>query len=410
MTDDSVTLPSSPRAKSGSHQQVPVDRVNKGTMEAVLTNAKIVTRTEIVDGTVSIEDGAIRTVDTGASAASGAVSLDGDYLLPGLIELHTDNLERHLIPRPGVAWPVLPAILAHDRELVGAGITTVFDALRIGELREEKSIAGYLKELVEGLDGAAAAGLLRADHHYHLRCEVCCAETAERFQTAARHPRLSLVSIMDHTPGQRQFTNIDKYREYYGGKYGMHGLELESFMAARLEDQKRFSDTNRKAIVALAHELGITLASHDDATEDHVDEAARDGMAIAEFPTSVPAAVSSRRHGLRVLMGAPNVVRGGSHSGNVSALDLAEARALDILSSDYVPSSLLQAAFVMAEQIEAMALPESVAAVTANPAEAVGLTDRGEIKPGKRADLIQVRVHEGAPLVRAVWRNGERVA
>ena len=259
------------------------------------------------------------------------------------------------------------------------------------------------------VDNAADRGLMRADHFYHLRCEVCCETTADDFEQFSHHERLKLVSIMDHTPGQRQFTDIEKYKIYYGGKYGLSGDALERFMSVRRRYQELYSDKNRKAIVALAREKGYALASHDDATQEHVDEAVGDGMVIAEFPTTVNAADASRDRGLHVLMGAPNVVRGGSHSGNVAAMDLADRGLLDILSSDYVPNSLVQSAFMVADTVPDISLSQAIATVSRNPARAVGLTDRGEIACGQRADLIRVRHADHAPIVRNVWHRGERV-
>jgi alpha-D-ribose 1-methylphosphonate 5-triphosphate diphosphatase len=153
----------------------------------------------------------------------------------------------------------------------------------------------------------------------------------------------------------------------------------------------------------------VTLASHDDATLDHVDEAIADGVGLAEFPTSKEAARASHEAGMSVLMGAPNVVRGGSHSGNIAAKDLAEAGILDVLSSDYVPSSLLQAVFKLADDVDAISLPQAVALVTSTPARTVGMDDRGIVAVGKRADLLRVRNLDQLPIVRTVWRQGRRV-
>jgi len=168
--------------------------------------------------------------------------------------------------------------------------------------------------------------------------------------------------------------------------------------------------SNLREIVALAQEHGIPLASHDDTTEENVSDAVRDRVAVAEFPTTIDAARGLRRAGIGILMGAPNVVRGGSHSGNIAAIDLAREGLLDILSSDYIPSSLLMAALLLPEQVPSIDLAAAVRTVTKTPAEAVGLADRGEIAVGKRADLIRVHVARGIPVVRSVWREGRRVA
>jgi alpha-D-ribose 1-methylphosphonate 5-triphosphate diphosphatase len=160
----------------------------------------------------------------------------------------------------------------------------------------------------------------------------------------------------------------------------------------------------------MAHARGIPLASHDDTTAEHVARSIADRVAIAEFPTTVAAAQALHAGGVRVLMGAPNLVRGGSHSGNVATADLARAGVLDVLSSDYVPASLLMAALRLPQAVSAISLPAAVRMVTKTAAEAVGLDDRGEIAADKRADLVRVHVANAVPVARSVWRAGRRVA
>jgi alpha-D-ribose 1-methylphosphonate 5-triphosphate diphosphatase len=374
----------------------------------LITNARIVTRDEEFVGTLHAVDGRIAALDRGASAVAAAQDWQGDYLIPGLVELHTDNLEKHLAPRPGVRWPALPAVLAHDAQLVAAGITTVLDAVAIGDLNPNTARVDQLQPALDATRAARERGLLRADHLLHIRCELSYPELPALFDSLLREPALRLVSLMDHTPGQRQFVNLEKYREYYQGKHGMSDAEIDTFTERQLDNQRRHSAPNRRAIVARCRERGIPLASHDDATVEHVAEALSEGVAISEFPTTTGAAHAAHTNGLGVLMGAPNVVRGGSHSGNVSALELAHAGLLDGLSSDYVPASLLHAAFLLRERAD-WSLPSAVATVTANPARMAGLTDRGEISHGKRADFLRVRAHDGIPVVLGCWRGGERI-
>ena len=216
---------------------------------------------------------------------------------------------------------------------------------------------------------------------------------------------------MDHTPGQRQFRDEAKLRDYYRGKKGgMTDAELDRLFEKRLRYQALHASANYAALVKLAQRHGTPLASHDDTTLAHVRQSVVDGVAIAEFPTTVEAAGALHEAGVKVLMGAPNMVRGASHAGNVASADLARTGVLDILSSDYVPASLLMAALLLPKAVPAIGLPAAVRTVTKTPAEAVGLNDRGEIAPGKRADLIRVRVVHDVPAVRSVWRCGQRVA
>jgi alpha-D-ribose 1-methylphosphonate 5-triphosphate diphosphatase len=329
------------------------------------------------------------------------------------VELHTDNFERHLMPRPKVRWAELPALLAHDAEIAAAGITTVFDALGVGEADLESLRGSDWRRVLMSVDTGTTRNLLRADHHLHVRCELPAPNTLELFEPFRGHPRLALVSLMDHTPGQRQWEDIDQARTYYVGKKGwsMDKFDRQVEQAAQL--QARYAEPNRRFFVEHCRSQGITLASHDDTTRAHVEQAHAEGVVLSEFPTTIAAAQAARECGLLTVMGAPNVVRGGSHSGNVSAAQLACEGLLDILSSDYVPGSLLTAMLRLVRD-GIYTLPEAVRTVTRVPAEAADLHDRGSIEPGLRADLVRMQLTElpgGAEqaVVREVWRQGRRV-
>lgn len=378
--------------------------------ELVFTNARMVTPEVVVNGSLCIRGGYISALDDGASRRPNAVDLGGDYVIPGLVELHTDNLEKHFTPRPGVRWPPLSAVMAHDAEIAAAGITTVFDALALGDVMDGSTRIDNLDEMAQALEHAANDRLLRAEHHVHLRCEVSYAGVLELFQRHMDSALVRLVSVMDHSPGQRQFASLDKHREYYRGKYGLTENQLRDFIASQTAASARYSDAHREAVVARCRDRGLPLASHDDATAAHIDEAVALGVAIAEFPTTLEAARSARARGMHVMMGGPNYVRGLSHSGNVSARELAQAGLLDTLSSDYCPASALQAAFLLGGTAGPYPLHEAIATVTANPADAAGLTDRGRLAEGQRADLVRVRMASGIPIAREVWRDGLRVA
>lgn len=381
-------------------------------METVFTNARVVLDDEELDtGTVVADaEGLITDVSPGPSNSGNAIDCDGDYLIPGLVELHTDNLEKHATPRPKADWPAVAAVIAHDSQLAISGITTVFDAISLGAVLDQSERIEKLGTMVAGITEAREKNLLRADHLLHLRCEISYPNLLDIFDPLVSHPLLRLVSIMDHTPGQRQFVDEDQYRVYYQGKYGMTEDEMAAFSDARKRDSAKYGAPQRRHVVSVCQENGISLASHDDATTDHVDEAVADGMSIAEFPTTVEAARASHAAGLKVMMGGPNLVRGGSHSGNVSALALAEIDVLDIVSSDYIPSSMMQAAFKLNDELAGFDLPRCIRAITKTPADAAGLEDRGEIAVGKRADLVRVEHTPEHPLVRGVWRSAERIA
>jgi alpha-D-ribose 1-methylphosphonate 5-triphosphate diphosphatase len=374
-----------------------------------LSNALIVTPDEAFVGTLRAEGGRITETVPEKVCAAGALDCGGDWVLPGLVELHTDVLERHAFPRPGVRWPEEAAVVAYDAQLASAGITTSFDSLAIGYVFDTGQRPRDPRPLADAIRICQARGILRADHFLHIRCEVGTAQVLDDFEPFSDDSMVRLVSLMDHTPGQRQFVSLDKYREFYQGKYGLSDAQMAALIDARLADQAAYSARHREAITRRCQERGLTLVSHDDATVAHVEEAAKIGTAIAEFPTTLEAAHAARAYGLAILAGAPNLVCGRSHSGNVAAADLARHDRLDILSSDYVPASLLHAAVLLHTQL-GWSLPAAIATVTTTPAERVGLDDRGDIASGRRADLVRVRLVGGLPVIRAVWRLGERVA
>lgn len=374
-----------------------------------IINAHIVTSNRDFLGNLHVRCGHIAGVDEGALRLAGAEDWNGDYLLPGFVELHTDNLEKHLMPRPKVSWPEFPALLAHDAEIAAAGITTVYDALGVGDVDEAALRGKDLSGLMDCFDQAEKAALLRAEHRLHIRCELPAPNAVRLFEPFVRNPRVQLLSLMDHTPGQRQWTNVEQARIYYTGKKGWSDEKFANVVAESKTLQQQYAEPHRRYFVEHARSNGIPLASHDDTTPQHVEEAREAGIAVSEFPTTSNAARAAREHGLGIVMGAPNVVRGGSHSGNISAAELARDGLLDVLSSDYVPASLLSAAFLLIEKC-GFSVAQAVATISLNPARCVGLEDRGEIAVEKRADFSRVRVVQGMPSVIAVWRGGKRIA
>ncbi|MDX6748668.1 alpha-D-ribose 1-methylphosphonate 5-triphosphate diphosphatase [Geminicoccaceae bacterium 1502E] len=376
----------------------------------ILANARIVTREAVVDGSVVLREGVIAALERGGTAPAGATNLGGDLLIPGLVELHTDNLEKHFSPRVGVEWDPVAASISHDVQLAGSGITTVFDSLVIGAAPGWDMRDSWLRPMLGGLAHARSHGMLKIDHRLHLRCEVTHPEIGALFESYADEPGLGVMSLMDHAPGDRQSPDIEAYKQRYRSSIGMSHEQVEAHVNALIEGSQRHGPGNRRLLGDHARRRGIALASHDDARLEHVEEAAALGCVVSEFPTTMEAAEAARAHGLQVLMGAPNLIRGGSHSGNVAAGDLARAGLLDIISSDYIPASLIMAAFRLAAEPFGMALPEAVATVTDNPARAAGLDDRGRIEVGLRGDLVRVRLVDGRPVVRGVWVQGERVA
>jgi alpha-D-ribose 1-methylphosphonate 5-triphosphate diphosphatase len=379
--------------------------------ETILANARVVLADRVIDrGWIALAGDRIAELGEGRAPA-GSVDVEGDLVMPGLVELHTDHIEAHYVPRPKVYWDPVAAVVSYDGQLATCGITTVMDSLRVWRDEAEGDILLMANILADAIGKARCANLLRADHFLHLRCEVPMPTVVEDARTLVDRDDIRLMSLMDHTPGQRQFRDEDKLRTYYRGKKGgLTDAELDELFAKRFEFQRQYADKNMSAIIRLAREHNVPLASHDDTTAENVADAVREGVAVAEFPTTMEAARGLHEAGIDILMGAPNVVRGGSHSGNIAAIDLAREGLLDILSSDYIPSSLLMAALQLPQRVPEIKLAQAVRTVTKTPAAAVGLDDRGEIAAGKRADVIRVHVAGGIPVVRSVWRAGQRVA
>ena len=377
-------------------------------LPTVLTNADIVLDDRVIRGSVVIKDGQIADVSDGISRAPGSVGLGGDLLIPGLIELHTDNIESHIQPRPNVDWPHAAAIMAHDGEFASVGATTVFDAMRLGIIEGGSGVnEAYARQLATKLWDLRAANALRISHFLHLRAEVCSATLMDELAEFGPNDRVGIVSLMDHTPGQRQFRDISKLKTHVQGKRGLTDPEFDSYVTQLSALRAANGDRHKAAAGAEARRFGAVLASHDDTTAEDVRESAARGVRFAEFPTTAEAARACHDHGIAVMMGAPNLIRGGSHSGNVAAHELAEAGLVDILSSDYVPSALIHAAVLLADFWDD--LPRAIATVTSAPASAAMLEDRGRIACGLKADLVRVARIAGFPVVRAVWSHGRQV-
>jgi alpha-D-ribose 1-methylphosphonate 5-triphosphate diphosphatase len=292
-------------------------------------------------------------------------------------------------------------MVAHDAQCAAAGMTTVLDALCLGDLGFEKDRVRTFRDGLAGIDA------LRAEHFLHLRCEMPADDMLRLFDPVAEHPRVRMVSLMDHTPGVGQYFNLDYYRTLQRA-LGASDAEIERRIIELRGNRARLRGPNRRTVLARLSGSGIALASHDDRTETEVAENAADGISVSEFPVTMEAARAAKALGMAVIAGAPNLVRDGSHSGNVAARDLLETRAVDALASDYVPSSLVEAAFLSPRR--GLDLPAAIGLVTAAPARITRLHYRGRIEPELRADLVRVRLHGDPAVVRAAWRMGERVA
>lgn len=376
--------------------------------ETILTNAVLILRDALVPGTIVIRDGVIAEISTTRSHAAGAVDMDGDYVMPGVVDVHTDNLERQVMPRANARWPSRSAMLSHDAQTAAAGVTTVLDALCLGDLGFDVERVKTFHDGVRDLDALADTGLLKSEHFLHLRCEMPALDVVELAEPVSQHPRIRMVSFMDHSPGVGQYADIENYRKMRK-RHGSTDAEIEERITRLLDQRAKYRRKHREALLAMFAGRGINLASHDDQTVEDIAENVADGIMISEFPVRLAAARAARESGMTVIAGAPNIVRGGSHSGNVSAAELVREGVVDAFASDYVPAALIEAAFY-AHDKGMLDLPHAVGMITQAPARMAGLPDRGVIEAGKRADLVRVRVFQHIPVVRQVWRAGERVA
>ena len=345
------------------------------TDETILTNAILVLPEATLHGTLVMRGGASSMCSRTAPRALAARDLDGDYLIPGIVDTHTDNLERQVQPRSLARWPSRSAMVAHDAQCAAAGVTTVFDALCLGDLGFDKERIRTFRDGVVDLDALNDADLLKAEHFLHLRCEVPALDMLALFDTVADHALVRMVSLMDHSPGVGQYADLDFYRALRR-RGGMDDDYIERRILELQAQREQTRMPHRRALLDRVAGRDIALASHDDRTEEEIAENAADGIDISEFPVTMAAAKAAKAAGMQVIAGAPNIVRGGSHSGNVSAADLLETGAVDAFASDYVPNSLVEAAFQCAQRI---GLPQAIALVTERPARMAGLDDRGRL-------------------------------
>lgn len=377
----------------------------------LLTNARVVLPHAVVDTDLHFDTAGLSAPGQLPAATHGErIDCAGDFIIPGIIDLHTDNLERQVLPRVNARWPSRSAFLAHDAQCAVAGVTTVFDSLSLGDINSRDRIQTF-EDGIGDLADLSAAGVLRTEHLLHLRCELIAPEMQDLFQMVRvdprLHPLLRLVSLMDHSPGVGQYADIARWRAGRAAE-GMTDAQTDALLAQIADNRNRYLEPNRAYVLDYCRENHVALASHDDRLEAEVARNHADGISIAEFPVSLVAAQCAHAQGMEVIAGAPNIVRGGSHSGNVNAMDLVRHGLVTALASDYVPSSLLEAAFYCVRQ-GTLPLPEAIGLVTDGPARIAGLEDRGRIEAGRRADLVQVRVYEGLPVIRRVWVGGQRV-
>lgn len=368
-----------------------------------LTGAQVVLENETLkDAAVLIADGHIVAIDPASSAGAQEIDLRGHTLMPGMIDLHCDALEKEAEPRPGVHFPFDFACAQADKRNAAAGITTIYHALSFAnaELGVRNNVTAA--ELARAVHAWQEHALV--DNRVHARYEITDPTAPEVLNELLSHDEIHLMSFMDHTPGQGQFKSIDAYRNFQTRTYKKDEAEFEALLAEKLA-QGAGAEGRMQQLAQHARELGIPLASHDDDRPEKVEVVKDLGVSVSEFPINLETAKAARAAGLSTLFGAPNVVRGKSQSGSMRALDAVREGVADCLCGDYSPAALLPAVLQLPE-LAGIQLHQAVALVTCNPARAVSLDDRGAIAVGKRADLLAVRYLGGLPQVSRVWSAG----
>jgi alpha-D-ribose 1-methylphosphonate 5-triphosphate diphosphatase len=375
-----------------------------------LSDFRVVLPDAVIDrGSVRVEDGRIAEV-VEYVVEPAAVHGDGLLLMPGFVDMHGDMIEREVEPRPSVRMPMELGLRDLDRRLAVAGVTTAYAALSFspnsayGHLRSFEHTSAVIRALREHGDR------LLVDHRVHARFEITFPKALSVIETLIAEGSVDLISLNDHTPGQGQYRDIERFVERIAVEKGLTRDKAAETVARRIEERAQPAEVLTRTLEAIAATCaahGVAVASHDDDTPEKVALMQRLGVSISEFPVTVEAAAEARARGLATAMGAPNALRGQSYSGNLSAREAHAAGLLDMLASDYHPSAILPAVLALAPQDPA-GLPGAVRLATLNPARALGLADRGAIAPGQRADLV-IADDTGIGHVRATLRGGRKI-
>jgi alpha-D-ribose 1-methylphosphonate 5-triphosphate diphosphatase len=371
-----------------------------------LTGAQVVLENETLqEAAVLIADGYIVAIDPASSAGAKEIDLRGHTLMPGMIDLHCDALEKEAEPRPGVHFPFDFACAQADKRNAAAGITTVYHALSFANAELGVRNNTTAAELARAVHAWKEHELV--DNRVHARYEITDPTAPATLLELLSNDEIHLMSFMDHTPGQGQFKSIDAYRNFQARTYKKDDAEFEALLADKLA-QGEGAVARMEKLAQTARELGVPLASHDDDRPEKIAVVKALGVTVSEFPINLETAQAARAAGLATLFGAPNILRGKSQSGSMRALDAVKQGVADCLCGDYSPASLLPAVMQL-PGLANIPLHKAVSLVTSNPARAVGLHDRGVIAPEKRADLLAVRYLGGLPQAARVWSEGVAV-
>jgi len=375
-----------------------------------LTDAEIVTPSGIIHGDIVIADQRIQSIVPSGEHSPGQVSFEGEvvsasgmYVLPGLVDIHCDAIEKEVQPRPNTLFPLELALYEMEKKLAACGITTMYHSLSLGvglSLRGDDLMMRMVELICRYREQRA---MIR--HRIHLRYEVTHFAGLPLAEQMIRAGQVDYLSLMNHAPGQGQYKRPGSFEAYVMKNQGVTRQEVDQIVAELQKQQQKIDWDRIDSLTSLARELGISVASHDDDSPGMVDDGRRFGVSVSEFPITLETATYATEKGLDVCVGSPNIVRGGSHDHNLRAMDAVHANAASIVCSDYVPSTLLPAVFTMIN--DGIEPHDAVNRASLNPARALGISeDTGSLEPGKKADLLLVQSVDGYPVVRKTMVNG----
>lgn len=365
----------------------------------LIRNGSVVTPDEIIPScSLLVSDGTITQISASENiVADRVIEAKGNFVLPGIIDLHTDALESEVTPRPGANFPLKVALQEIDTKMLACGITTVYHSIHLGyDDAVNSSKSKYTrKEIIEETHRFAQSSAL-CDSKIHLRFEITGTDAVGLLKELIEAGTIDLLSFMDHTPGQGQYP-----RDHFIKNQMSKGFTEEQAIEEldRRQSRSRVSREELQNITKRATELGIPVASHDDDQPELVQKNHDMGLTISEFPINMETAQKATELGMHVLGGASNVLRGGSLSGNLCMTEAIKSGALGGLCSDYYPPSIYHSVFKLHHEQD-LSLPCSTKLATLSPAIAAGIQEcKGSIELGKKADLILVEVVDGLPRI-----------
>ncbi len=366
-----------------------------------ISSDRVLVADKIIPANIVIEHGTIASIDSYAPE-SATFDASGKFITPGFVDLHCDALEKEIEPRPHASFESLFALKQMDKRLAMAGVTTMYHAIgfedNIAKNRSVESAISQLEIIKTANDS------LLVDNKIHARFEISMSEAIAPIQEAITNNYVDLLSLMDHSPGQGQFKSLESFKKFYGAYYGLD----DTGIAAVIEKKQNKDEDKINVLIAFAREHNITLLSHDDDSTIKLDSLLKMGVRISEFPLTVEVAEYAKQNGITTGMGAPNIVRGGSQSGNIAAIDLVKRDLCGYLCSDYHPASLLQSMYTIEQSIDTD-LAHIFPMITSTPATYAGLTDRGSIATGKLADLVVIDDASLYPQVMMTIKEGKVV-